>query len=423
MDATLLSLLQQADGRELEEILADFQAEEVTSDTVRAGLACLAEAGLLVREGEAPGHCTPQPVTGALVSVVIVTYNSREWLGECLSSLFSQTYSPLEVIAVDNASSDGSADWLEANYPRVKLTRLKRARSLAYAINQGVTVAGGTYFLLLNPDVRLKPNAVAQMVAAAQGDPSCAAVAAKLKFWWAPAFLNGLGNRVGAFSWGTDNAVGHLDLGQFDSWCEVPSACFAAALIPRAAWDVVGALDVGFPLYYEDSEWCYRARLLGYTVRVAPEAVIYHAFGGRVPSGDESGLSPGKLRRVAYGRLRFATKILGPVFLRSFFRNYLSEDWTNFSRAVVGREWGTALAYLGAARDFLIAVPALVRDRRTLQARRARSDEELFQLQEQMPPPLTWRGLPELTWDLVCSHYLPLLRSGRTRPVPEFSDS
>ena len=420
LDAKLLSLLQLASGRELNEILDSFAGGEATPDAVRAALACLAEAGLLTRLGETPTRPTPQPAVGPLVSAVIVTYNSQEWLGECLPSLFSQSYSELEVIAVDNASSDGSADWLKMNCPQVRLLRLDRAQSLAYAINQGVALAKGTYFLLLNPDVRLQPDAIAHMVATAQDDPSCAAVTAKLKFWWAPAFLNGLGNRVEAFSWGTDNAVGHLDLGQFDSWCEVPSACFAAALIPRAAWDRVGPLDSGFPLYYEDSEWSYRARLLGYTVRAAPQAVIYHAFGGRVPSGAEDGLTPRKLRQVAYGRLRFATKILSQTFLRRFLRNYLREDCRNFSRALRRREWATARAYLSAWWDSVRGLPALMPERRALQARRARSDEELFALQQGMPAPLMWHGLPELTWDLVLHHYLPLFHAGKTRPVPEF---
>lgn len=420
LDDRLLALLQSADGRDLQEIVAEFRGQEPLPDAVRAAVACLAEAGLLDRESNNVQPEPPVVPSTALVSAIIVTYNSCDWLPECFESLLSQTHPALEAIVVDNGSSDGSADWVAGHYPQVKLLRLEKSVSLAAAINCGVAAGRGEYLLLLNPDIRLERDAVAQMLATALEDGSCAAVAAKLKFWWAPAFLNGIGNRVGPSSWGTDNLIGHLDVGQFDSWQEVPSACFAATLIPREAWDAVGNLDEGFPLYYEDSEWSYRARLLGYTVRPAPKAVVYHAFGGRVPSGEEEPLSPRKLRHAAYGRLRFALKILGLPYLLRFLRNYLVEDWRNFWAAVFRCQWPVVRAYMGAWRHALSSLPAVLAQRRRLQARRARRDTELFALQQEIPDQQLWRGLPELTWDTVFRRYLPLFRSGKTRPVPEF---
>jgi GT2 family glycosyltransferase len=420
-DERLLSLWEFANGKSLGEVIQDYPAEGGNPDAVRAGLACLAEAGLLCRD--APDK-PDSPVTGngPLVSAVVVAYNSREWLAECMPSLLDQTYSPLEVIVVDNASSDGAADWVAAQYPEADVLPLEATQSFARATNLGAASAQGDYLFLLNPDVRLEPDVVARMVAVAQAHPDCAAVGAKLKFWWAPAFLNGLGNRVGTFSWGTDNGLGHLDLGQFDHWQELPSACYAAVLIRKAAWEDAGPADEGFPMYYEDSEWSYRARLLGYKVYAAPQAIVYHAFGGRVPGGEEAGLSPRKLRNVVYGRLRFALKLTGKTLGR-FLRNYLIEDWTNFWRAIFQRRWPLARAYLqgwsAASRD----LPELLRERRSLQARRVVKDEELFGLQRDMPATLAWRGLPELSWDLVQYHYLPLIHARRTRRMPEFDPS
>ena len=422
VDSTLVSLWEYAGGRSLDEILTHYQAESFTSDVVRAALACLAEAGLLSRNSE------PQPrsvldLNGPLVSVVIVAYNSREWLGECIPSLLSQTYSPLDIVVVDNGSEDDSASWVTSHYPQVRLLRLNEATSFACAINRGVEEARkGEYILLLNPDVRLEPDAVAQMVSVALEKPACAAVGAKLKFWWAPAFLNGLGNRVGAFSWGTDNGLGHLDLGQFDHWEELPSACYAAILIPRQAWEKVGPADEGFPMYYEDSEWSYRARLMGGKVLAAPQAVIYHAFGGRVPTGEREGLAPRKLRCVVYGRMRFAFKVVGK-YLGQFLYNYFLEDCTNFTRSLAQRDWAMARAYLGGWADTLKALPAMLGERQSLQSHRVISDDELFALQRDMPLAFAWHDLPELTWNLVQNHYLPIIRSGRTRPMPEFEPS
>jgi GT2 family glycosyltransferase len=347
----LLSLWQQADGRELTEIERGFHADGVTPIATRTALACLAEAGLLIRDTETRARETTSSVVGDAVSVIIVTYNSTSWLESCLASLTSQTCPPLEIIVVDNASSDYSADWVATHFPDVKLVRLTQQQSLAHAINRGVAIACGDYFLILNPDVNLMPDAIAQMVAVARAEPMCAAVAPKLYFSWAPGFLNGIGNHVGAFSWATDNGLGHLDLGQFDVWREVPSACFAVALVPRAAWEKVGALDEGLPLYYEDLEWCYRARLFGYTIRAAPHAIIYHVFGARVPSGDERGMSPQKLRNVVYGRLHFAIKLLRPLFLARFVLAYGIEDCCRFLFALLRLDARTIRAYCGAWYD------------------------------------------------------------------------
>ncbi|RPI24111.1 MAG: glycosyltransferase, partial [Chloroflexota bacterium] len=201
---------------------------------------------------------------------------------------------------------------------------------------------------------------------------------------------------------------------------ELPSACYAAVLIPRQAWEAVGSADEKFPMYYEDSEWSYRARLLGFRVRAAPLAVVYHAFGGRVPTGAESGLAPRKLRHVVYGRMRFTIKLVGK-YLGRFLRNYLLEDWANFTRSVVQGHWDSARAYLGGWSDVLRSLPVLLKDRKALQSRRKTPDEDLFALQRDMPVTLAWHGLPELTWDILRDQYLPLILSGRTQSMPEFS--
>ena len=423
LDAALLALWQYANGRSLPEIERGFQADFASPHTIRAGLACLAEAGLLRREAVLPPAAPAAgPVSGPPVSAVIVSFNSREWLQECLPSLFEQTYAPLEVIIVDNGSQDGTLAWLAAYHTSVKHVRIYPPVSLSQAINRGVELATGEYFLILNPDIRMQKDALAEMVAVAQSDPGVAAVAAKLRLWWAPPFLNGLGNQVGPFTWGTDNGVGYLDLGQFDHWRELPSACFAAALVPKEAWQAVGPVDEGFPMYYEDSEWCYRSRLLGFKVLAAPRAIVYHAFGGRIPTGEVQALSPRKLRNVVYGRFRFAFKITGDHFPH-FLRNYCLEDWANFTRRVVRRDWASARAYLSGWKDLLKDLPTLVRLGRALQRRRTVPDEQLFAIQRGMPMALTWNGLPELTWDLVLHYYSPLINSGRTRPMPEMTAS
>lgn len=357
------------------------------------------------------------PVSDPTVSAVIVSHNSLRWLDACLESLLAQTHQNLEIILVDNASADNSAAWVKEHFPGVQILPLEELHSLSHAINIGVQASSGDFFLLLNPDIVIEPDALEYLLKRIQDQPTCAAVAAKLKFLWAPGFLNGIGNRVGAFSWGTDNALGHLDLGQFDSWQQVPSVCFAAALISRRAWQTIGPLDEGFPLYYEDSEWSYRARLLGYTHLAEPRAVVYHAFSGRVPTGESSDLAASKLRRVTFGRLRFAAKLLSLPYLLRFLATYLLEDLLRVILELLRGKLAAASSSLHAWKDFLHQVRPLSLARAELQSRRRMSDREIFGAQGKMPASLIWNGLPELTWDLVETYYLPsLLEQGAQKP-------
>jgi GT2 family glycosyltransferase/glycosyltransferase involved in cell wall biosynthesis len=419
LDRRLMDLWAAANGCSLEEMVQSYSSQGASVGMVMAGLACLAEAGLLSRSRSA-SRPKSRPVKGKLVSVVIVAYNGEEWLKDCLPSLQKQTYSPLEIIVVDNASSQNMSPWLKGYSPAVKVIRLEKPHSIPAANNRGVSVAKGSYFLLLNQDTELEPDAIAEMVRVIESDKKCVSVAPKLKLYWARAFLNGIGNRVQENSWGTDNAIGHLDLGQFDGWREVPSACTAAALFSRQGWHRVGAMDEGFTMYYDDPEWAYRARLMGFKILAAPSAVVYHAFGGRIPSGSPGTLPPQKLKNAVYGRLRFVEKLLEGK-RRELLRNHRKEDVRNLFAALAGFHWATARAYLAGWLLFINSRPSLNRNRPALLKKRIMTDEELFALQKGYPEHATWNNLPDLTWERIESQYYPLIHTGRTRALPEFA--
>jgi GT2 family glycosyltransferase len=450
LDEKIANLWELADNRCLTDILAAPAFALFPRQQVQAALACLAEAGLLTRwldlplEVQTPANMpgdkpvaekSEQPFVASsqdtslqwkssqptdqehpLVSAIIVSCNSRPWLEKCLLSLISQTHPSLEIIVVDNHSEDESVAFVSASFPLAKLVALPARVSLAAAINAGVAASKGSYFLILNPDVYLDARALEEMLSVAQSADKVAGVAAKLRFSWAPAFLNGIGNRVGAFSWGSDNALGHLDLGQFDDWTELPSLCFAAALLSRNAWNAVGELDEGYPLYYEDSDWSYRARLLGYHLLAAPKAIVYHAFGGDGGESGKKSISPSKLSNVVYGRYRFVYKIAGEKRTR-FALLYLVEDGLNFLRFAIQRDGMALKAYLQGWRHFLRDRGHIAGLRAQIQATRQLGDNDLFALQRNMPASLVWRGMPELTWDIIVRYYFPQLeRISKTMP-------
>lgn len=424
VDRKLVSLWQRAHNRSLSEILRDETFAGEPQQPLRAALACLAEAGLLERLPP-PAPSTPSQTSHhdsqalAGVSVVIVTCNSRQWVERCIRSLFAQTTKPLEIIVVDNKSDDGIADFLQSSFPDVKFIALQTRIALSAAINRGIHEAKGDFFLLLNPDVELEHNVIAEMLQVGQSAADIAAVAPKIRLLWTPSFLNGIGNRVGAFSWGVDNGLGHLDLGQFDDWAEIPSACFAAVLIPRRSWREVGALDEGYPLYYEDSDWSYRARLAGLRILAAPKAMVYHAFGSRPSDSVEEQMSAVKYAQVVYGRFRFAQKITNEKRLR-FFGGYLLEDILSLIRFLLRGDFSHLRAYGRAVRQWFADHQDISQRRHQLQNTRKVDDGSLFNFQRRMPAPLIWKGMPELTWDIILRNYLPLMMSKKTKPIPEF---
>jgi len=438
VDRVVLRIWEQAHQRTFEELLAAApQLPAVDELGMRAILACLAESGLLERAGDSLHSSPASPPEGLrsapLVSVILVSHNSRAWLSGCLSSLLSQTYPDLEILIVDNASQDDTCEWVNNQAAKtgaerpLRLIQIEQQVSLAAALNRGAECARGKYWLFLNPDTQLEPEVITELVRAADA-ADCAAVAAKLCLSAAPAFLNGLGNSVGPFSWGTDLGLGHLDLGQWEHWTELPSACFAAALINPQAWEAVGPLDEGFPMYYEDSEWCYRARLAGYRILAAPRAVVYHAFSGQlIAAPEERTIQPAalarKLRHVTYGRLRWAGLILGPATRLRFWISYAGQDLLRTLAAIFSGRWASVAALLHGWGDFLRAWPAIRLRRRTIQARRTLSDRELLTLQRRAPLPLVWQGHPLLTWDVICREYLPLMVAGLGRPTPEFPEA
>jgi GT2 family glycosyltransferase len=420
LDRRLIDIWTAADGSSLAEMVSAYSNQGANQGMIMASLACLAEAGLLSRTGKVSLPPKRVAVTGKLVSVVIVAYSGEEWLKDCLASLKNQTYSPIEIIVVDNASPQSMLPWLKENHPGVKAIRLDIPHSIPAANNRGVHAAKGFYYLLLNQDTELEPTAIAEMVKVIESDEQCVSVAPKLKLFWARSFLNGIGNRVQENSWGTDNGIGHLDLGQFDDWLEVPSACTAAALFSRQGWRQVGDMDEGFTMYYDDPEWAYRARLMGFKILAAPKAVVYHAFGGRIPSGSAESLTPQKLQNAVYGRLRFVDKLLDDK-RDELLSNHYKEDWRRFSAAVVGFHWPEAGAYLKGWTLFKKARHSIKEARLALQKKRVISDQDLFALQDGYPDHATWNNLPDLTWERIESQYYPLIHSRKTRELPEFS--
>jgi len=212
----------------------------------------------------------------AQVSVVIVNWNGLADLQACLTSL-EHTEEPLEVIVVDNGSTDGSVEFLRK---RPAVTVIENQTNLGYAVanNQGIERATGEHILLLNNDTRVDQGFLQPMLAVMAAQPDVGACQCKMLSFATPPKVDAYGSYLLPTGF-----LYHLDYGRPDPGPAAPFEIFAAkgaAMMIRAGvLRQVGAFDPEFFAYLEDSDLSWRIWLAGWRILCVPESVVYHRGG------------------------------------------------------------------------------------------------------------------------------------------------
>lgn len=227
------------------------------------------------------------------VSVVIVTYNSRNVIGACLESLRRYTTGvSYDVIVVDNASPDETADLVEREYPWVRLIRRRTNGGLSAAINDGVGATAGRYVMQLNPDVRVESDVLSELARYLEQHPGVGIVAPKLlnddgslqlSCRAFPGYSTALFSRYSVLTKllpGNRYSREYL-MADYDHTQErdVDWVSGAALMFPRTLFDRVGGWDAGFFMFNEDVDFCRRAHDAGYRVVYDPAVALYHSIG------------------------------------------------------------------------------------------------------------------------------------------------
>ena len=237
-----------------------------------------------------------------MISTVIVTYNSMKVLTNCLSSLERCTSaSQLEVILVDNASTDGTEAYLtayqsrasELPYLAVRVLTLTNNRGYAYANNRGLQIARGDVLLLLNPDTIVGEETIQKCANILDQDTTVGAVGCRLQLangsldrackrsfptiWNSAARFTGLSLLFPSSRWLARYNLTFLD--EYGSYF-VDSLCGAFMMVPRSVYTGAGGLDEAFFMYGEDIDWCYRIKQHGYRVWYEGSVTTIHLKGG-----------------------------------------------------------------------------------------------------------------------------------------------
>jgi len=225
-----------------------------------------------------------EPETGTArarprVSAIVVLFNSAEYIEACIGSLSAATYSDLEVILVDNASTDFSAELAREVADREGLSCaisvLRNNSGFARANNHGFELATGEVILLLNPDTELFPDAV-EALANAFEDETIGVCGCKL-YYPDRKTLQHTGGYVRDNGLSMHYGVDEPDEGQYQKMRDVAYVTGAALAIRRELFERVGMLDPGYyPAYFEETELCLSARRLGHRVVYVPGARVVH---------------------------------------------------------------------------------------------------------------------------------------------------
>jgi len=230
--------------------------------------------------------------TQTQVSVIIVTHNSLPIFQECLENLKESISSFLcDLIVADNGSTDGSFEAAKHLFPDVKTLLNKRNRGFAYACNLGAECAQGEFLLFLNPDVKIDPDAVQELLKACKQDDKVGLVSGRLRqadgsfnpscrhFPTIRNLLFSRGSLLSSIRGSKIDTQSRYTLPDYDEITEVPAMAATMMMVRKSLFESLGGFDNRFFMYVEDTDLSFRVRQSGYRNLFIPTAGGVHLWG------------------------------------------------------------------------------------------------------------------------------------------------
>lgn len=211
-----------------------------------------------------------------LVSVIIVNFNGREYLEDCLSSLKRTSYENKEIILVDNGSSDDSIEIAKRILPSIKIIENKTNLFFARANNQGYEIAKGKYIFLLNNDTKVDKSIFEEQIKYLEGHPECGATQPRVLRMDDPTKLDSIGSFFTRTGFLYHYAFGKADAPTLRKKIELFSAKGCSLMLRSELIKKIGLFDEDFVAYFEETDLCWRIWLSGHTVNYIPSNFILH---------------------------------------------------------------------------------------------------------------------------------------------------
>ena len=310
-------------------------------------------------------------------AIVILNWNGKKMMAQYLPTVIEYSRDDAEIIVADNASTDGSMEWLEERYPQVRRIVLDRNYGFAEGYNRALRQVKANYYVLLNSDVEVTHHWLTPLLEEMDAHPDIAACQPKLlsihdrdAFEYAGA-SGGLLDRFGyPFCRGRIFDTVEDDNGQYDNAQKVLWATGACLLIrAKDYWDA-GGLDGRFFAHNEEIDLCWRLHRMGKRIFCFPESEVYHVGGGTLPKSN-----PMKTFLNFRNNLTMLYKNLPDSELKSVMRwRWFLDYLAAFETLVINRKWGDFLAIFRARRAFKRWKHSFDGDRKRLQAYGGKDD-------------------------------------------------
>jgi len=322
------------------------------------------------------------------ITVVVVNWNRRELLRDCLDSLERQEGADFELIVVDNGSGDGSPEMVSGEYAgrgrlRLRLIRNSVNRGFCAANNQGIAAAKGEFVALLNNDAEAGSGWLAALRRSFDGRPEIGMAASKILVHEDPRRIDKAGHLMYPDGQNRGRGSGELDAGQYDRVEETlwPDGC--AAMYRREMLEEVGGFDEDFFAYGDDAELGLRARIAGWGCLYAPDAVVRHHRGSTLGITSSRRLELIERNRVLLAAKLFPWSLLwlnGPYYLARVAAGAMAAAR---GRGEIGRfpNWRekcrAALALMKGDLQALLLLPRMLGKRRQMRKFRKLSPRQV----------------------------------------------
>ncbi len=313
------------------------------------------------------------------VAVVILGWNGKKYLEQFLPSVVQFTSQNLcEIIVADNCSTDGSVEFVKANYPNIRIIQNTRNGGYAGGYNDALKQIDSKYFVLLNQDVEVTENWVEKVIDVMETDENIAAAQPKLLAFHDREYFEYAGGAGGfldymsyAFCRGRIFETMEKDEGQYDDVKEIFWASGACLFIRSALYKSAGGLDEDFFAHQEEIDLCWRINSMNYKIVCVPQAVVYHVGGGSLPYGNT---------RKTYLNFRnnlmmmFKNSPAGTILFKIFIRMIL-DGLAAVNSVVKTKGFAELNAILKAHFAFYVSIPSLLEKRKAI---KHKSSAKLF---------------------------------------------
>ncbi len=320
-----------------------------------------------------------------LISVVVLNWNGVQVVDQCLTSLDQQTYRPLEIILVDNASTDGSAELVRKRFPHVKLIVNERNLGFGGGNNVGIRASQGRYVMILNNDTRLDPRCIEEIKRGIEKDERYGSCASKILLKDEDNLIDAAG--ISVCPDGLSIGRGRLERGdRYDEEVEVFAASGCACLYRREMLEDIGLYDEDFFAYADDTDMGWRAQLAGWKCIYNPKAIVYHFH-----SASSGTYSPLKAFLVERNRIWVAIKNF-PLPLLIFgqfytFWRYMIQAYGAFAGKGAAGRFTSNFSKRELVRILMKVylslwkvLPSMLKKRRAIQNKRRISNREIYEL-------------------------------------------